>query len=206
VCVGEVRQASPRPRDRNHGAVLLSISPLCRVLNPWNLTHLVGAEVDAVDDPTAFDERRAAVPIQRIGHCDNGLQRIALLPTGRADISLARGNSNVVIENVGDRLGGQPRTIVTDLDQRRLRSGRHRNRDLRRDLHLLGGVDRVVEQFLQYDQRPERRVMTDLGGQLAFADKVEQPAGLEDNALEPGGLLAHNVIRRQSLATLPVAQ
>ena len=49
---------------------------------------------------------------------------------------------------------------------------------------LLAGVDRVVEQLLEDDDRPGLLRVADLGDQLLLGGEVEQPAGAEGRALE----------------------
>ena len=61
-----------------------------------------------------------ALAAEHVGHRQDGLQRIALASTRRADVRLARRNSDVVVDDAGDGLGRNAGTVVLDDDARRL--------------------------------------------------------------------------------------
>ena len=50
---------------------------------------VVDGEFDGVGDTMGFDDRPPLLAIERERHCKDGLQRIALSPSGRGDVGLA---------------------------------------------------------------------------------------------------------------------
>ena len=57
---------------------------------------------------------------EHVGHRQDGLQRVALAATSRADVGFARRDANVVVDDAGDGLGRNAGTVVLDDDARRL--------------------------------------------------------------------------------------
>jgi len=82
------------------------------VADPRLLADAVDGEDDVVRGAAADDVDRAAVAVERIGHRDDGFQRISLSAAGRADIGLTRRHSDAVIEDAGDSVGGDAGTVV----------------------------------------------------------------------------------------------
>jgi hypothetical protein len=101
---------------------------------------------------------------------------------GRRHISLATRNPAGVIEHTLDRFGRQSRTVVGDDDLATL--GRYFDADLRRDPGFFRRVQRVIDQFLEDDQRPVLDVVTGLRDQLFPAAELCEPRGFECDALQ----------------------
>ena len=146
------------------------------------LSDAVDTDLDGVPDTQRFDHGPAAPAIEHERHGDEGLQRVALLTSGRTDIRLAGRNPDAEVEHVLDHVGGQAGTVVLDGDPALV----DRDRDHRRDAGLLGGVDRVVEQFLQDHDRPRIAIVADLGDQLLLRGEIEETAGTKGRALKRG--------------------
>ena len=101
--------------------------------------------------PCADDLDDAALAVrEHEGHGDDGLQRIALRAARRRDIGFARRGAGREVEDRLDRPGRQARPVVGDRDAGVVDA----DRDLRRDAGFLAGVERVVEELLDDDQRP----------------------------------------------------
>ena len=95
-------------------------------------------------------------------------------------IGLAAGDSDREIQDAGDRLGRDARAIVGDDDL----PVADLDADHRRDAGFLGGVERVVDQFLENDERPLIGAVADLLDQLALGAEIEQAGRSERLALE----------------------
>ena len=82
-------------------------------------------------------------------------------------ISLATRNPAGVIEHALDRFGRESGTVVGEDDLATV--GPHFNADFGCDPGLFGGIQRVIDQFLEDDERPVLHVMAGLGNQLSQA-------------------------------------
>src|SRR5277367_2447908 len=108
-----------------------------------SLTDRVASVFVAVDQPLLVED---------VTHGEERLERVSLRASCRADIGLARRDSDAVVAYAANRFLGNSRTVV--LDRNRAASRRDRKNDSRRNVGLLGGVERVVEQFLDDDKWP----------------------------------------------------
>jgi hypothetical protein len=66
------------PAHRDAGAVLY-IRRHDLAQNPWFAAHLIHLEHDPVSPPLRFNHRGAVRAVERKGHRDDALQRVALL-------------------------------------------------------------------------------------------------------------------------------
>jgi hypothetical protein len=121
---------------------------------------------------SAFDQRLAALAGERETHRQDRLQRITLRTAGRTDIGFARADPNRIIDDVGDRPGGDAGSVVGDANC--TGGGIDADREGGCDLLLLAGVDRVIREFLQDYERPFGRRVPDLGGQFALPDESKR--------------------------------
>src|SRR5262249_38735511 len=83
----------------------------------------------------------ATVLIEHVGHRQDGLERVALSTARRRNISLPRRYPDVVVEHSFDGLRRNAGAVVLDDDVSVL----HGNRDDRRYLGLLAGVESVID-------------------------------------------------------------
>ena len=81
---------------------------------------------------------------------------------------------------VCDRLRRYAGAVVDDRD----RAGLDLHQDLRSDARLFTGVERIVDQLLEHDQRPRVRLMPGLRDQLLATAELEEPARAERRALQ----------------------
>jgi hypothetical protein len=119
------------------------------MVDDWHLSQLVDPKGDVVGDAAGRNHGHAPPAIEGERHCDQRLQCIALRPTRWTDIGLPRADPDRKIEETRNRLGRDTGTVIGDDDFGHF--GRDPDLDDRRDIHLLGGVERVVEQLLQDD-------------------------------------------------------
>ena len=146
------------------------------VLDPGLLGNAVEPDSDPVQDAARLDLDQPGLAVERERHGEDGLQRVALLAAGRADIGGATAGAAGKVERTLDRLGRDAGAVVADLDQL-LGDG---DLDPRRQLRLLGIVERVVGQLLDDDERPAFGRVADLARQLALAQEVERPRGTKN--------------------------
>src|SRR6516164_4143851 len=102
------------------------------------LPELVDAEGNLVTDLAGLDDARADPAVERRWHREDGLQRVALRATGRADVCFTRRRAAGVIEDIAHRVWRDPRPLIGDGDG--AGRGRHVDRDVRRGAHVLAGV------------------------------------------------------------------
>src|SRR5262249_1785485 len=86
-----------------------------------------------------------------------------------------------VVEDRQDSLGGEAACIVDDGDGAVLIDD---DLDLGRDLVLLAGIERIVEQLLDQHQRPLLYRVTGLVDQLLLAAELHQAGDAEGDARE----------------------
>ena len=141
------------------------------VLDPGLLGNAVEPDSDPVQDAARLDLHQPGLAVERERHGEDGLERVALLAAGRADIGGATAGAAGKVERTLNRLGRDAGSVVADLDQLRGNG----DLDPRRQLRLLGIVERVVGQFLNDDERPAFGRMADLARELTLAEEVERP-------------------------------
>src|SRR5262249_22630409 len=96
------------------------------------------------------------------------------------DVSLTTRNSNHEVEHAPDGLCRNAWPVVGDRDPGSVGG----DNDAGRDVGLFTGVDRIVDKFLQDDERPLRRAMPGLRDELFLARKVEQARRTERLSLK----------------------
>src|SRR5271170_1292772 len=120
------------------------------MLDPRFLAHRIGTKADAVNNAAALDYRfTASAARKRETHCTERFQRISLCASAWRSVGFARAGSGRIVEDIGDRLGRNARAIVSDGNPGLAGCGRDFDPDFGCDLRLLGGIERVVETFLQ---------------------------------------------------------
>ena len=122
-------------------------------------------------------------------HGADRFQRVALRAPGRAAVRLARRCPDRVIEHGADGFRRQAGAVVADRDL--AGRGRYLDHDFRRDAGLLAGVDRVVDQLLQDDERPVIGLVAGLRRQLLDGAEFEQPGGAERLAMQARWRCSH---------------
>ena len=147
------------------------------------VVDVIDTELDAVRDAAGLDDRHAGrvaalAPVEHVAHGQDGLQRVALRAAGRRDIGLAAGDPDRVVEDRLDGLGVDPVRVVLDDDPVLFDD----HRDVGRDLGLLAGVERVVDQLLGHDQWPVVDRVAGLVLQFALAAELHQPRDGEGDA------------------------
>src|SRR5262249_34566322 len=128
----------------------------CRI---WSTLNVISCQVRRLSitvSPRAPSRAKAMATIV--------LSALPCAPPGRRCIGFPRGNPHREVENAGDRLGRNARTVVGDGDG----AVGNLNLDGRSNTGLLGSVDRVINQLLEDHERPLIGAMTDLLRQLAF--------------------------------------
>src|SRR5262249_20671884 len=89
-------------------------------------------------------------------------------------------NADGEIDDLTDDVGCHTRPIVGYGDCRLV----HVNRYFGSNPSVLGGVESIVHQFLDYYQRPSLNGMPDLRRQFLLGEKIEQPAPAKGCAIE----------------------
>ena len=144
------------------------------------LPERVDRELDLVAETAGADLDPAGRAIEDERHRQDGLERIALGAAVRRHVRLAAGDAAREVEDVRDRLRRHAGAVVDHRDRARL----DLDHDLRGDARLLTGVERIVDQLLEHDQRPRVRLMPGLCHQLLATAELEQPARAERRALQ----------------------
>ena len=144
------------------------------------LPDRIDGELDPVPGAARTHIEDALVAIQDERHGNDGLERIALSAAVGGDIGLPARDAHGEVQDIGDRLRRDAGAVVGDGDP----GGVDPDGDLGPDLGLLAGVEGVVDQLLQHDQRPCVGLVPGLRDQLLPATEVQEPAGAERGALQ----------------------
>src|ERR1700693_5227306 len=104
-----------RPQQRDAGSVLY-MGVRAGVGEARLLADEISAHLDIVRYATRLDLDAALAAIEDKGHGDHGLERIALGPARRGDISFPRGNAHAEIEQGLNGFVGDAGAIVGDDD------------------------------------------------------------------------------------------
>ena len=154
--------------------------------DPRLVGYVIGPELDAMLDATGRDERHShrividvlALAVEHVAHGDEALQCVALRAASRRHVSFPAGHPDRVVENRLDGFGLDAAAVVLDGDRPVL----YGNRDDRRDLGFLTGIQRIVHQLLEHDQRPVIGRVTGLILQLALGAELHEPRDPEGHA------------------------
>jgi hypothetical protein len=165
---GQNRACSIWPADRRLDPVFYNRGASV-VGDARNPPDRIGIENDAMRDALAFDDSLAPLAVEGETHGEYRLQRVALRASGRADVGFARRRPRGVVDKPRDRLGSNAAT--GEIDDRDLVSG-YSDGDRGRDARLLGLVQRIVDQFLDNDDRPALHVVACQLDQLAPGGKL----------------------------------
>jgi hypothetical protein len=144
------------------------------------LPERVDRELDLVAKTAGADLDAPGLAIEDERHRQDGFERIALRAAVRCHVRLATGDAAREVEDVRDRLRRYARAIVDHRDRARL----DLRQDFRGDARLFTGVERIVEQLLEHDQRPRVRLMPGLCHQLLATAELEEPARAERRTLQ----------------------
>ena len=180
-------------------------SGLGLVVDHRRLPDLIDAEGRSHAACRTRRSRRDLLAVQGERHGQDGLQRVALGAAVRRHIRLAARDPAREVEDVGDGLRPGCRGRCRPPGSCR---GSTVHLDLRRDAGLLAGVERVVDQLLEDDQRPVVRLVPGLRHQLLATAELEQPAGAERRALQGADRRHHasSHTRQRSAARQRVAR
>src|SRR5271156_3099009 len=165
-----------------------------RVGDAWLVGYMIDREQNRMRDSPGLDYS----PTDRFGggcvtadlplliedetHGQDRLERVSLCASRWADIGLARRDSDGVVVNGVDRLLGNSRAVVLDRNRAALR--RDRELDNRRNAGLLARVERVIDCFLEDDERPVPDIVAGLVLQLAHAAELHETGDLKRDACQ----------------------
>jgi hypothetical protein len=145
------------------------------VLDHRLLADGIDGEDDLVTNAVRFDLDRAGLAVQDEWHRHQRLDGVTLRAAAGRDVGFTRTDTDAEIEDVADDVGRQAGAVVGDGDSRLVDT----DGDLRHGAGFLAGVERVVDQLLQDDQRPVTGLVTGLRDQLLATAEIEQPARLK---------------------------
>jgi hypothetical protein len=145
------------------------------VIDLRNLAQPVDAGLNLVQDAARVDLDRSLFAAQDVGHGHQGLEGVSLRAATGGNVGFAAGDSNAVVQDIGDGIRGDAGAVVGDGDPRLI----DLHSDGRGGSPILTGVNGVVHQFLDDDQRPHLRAVPDLGGKFLLAKEVHQSRGAE---------------------------
>jgi hypothetical protein len=145
----------------------------------------VDAERDLAQHTLTGDVHPTLLAVEYEGHGDDRLQRVALRAPVGGDVCLPRRHADGEVEQAIHDVRRDAGAVVRDRDRVRIDG----DRDLRRDALFLAGVQCVVDQLLDGDERPVLGAVAALERQLLLGDEVEQSAGRERRPLQT--LVAH---------------
>jgi hypothetical protein len=144
------------------------------------LPERVDRKLDLVAETAGADLDPAGLAIKDERHRQDGLERVALGAAVRRHIRFPAGDATREVEDVRDRVRWHAGAVVDHRDRARL----DLDRDLRGGACLFTGVERIVDQLLEHDQRPRVRLMPGLCHQLLATAELEEPTGTEGRALQ----------------------
>src|SRR5262245_8906331 len=115
---------------------------------------LLADTIDLEGDPVPFAMRRdldlPAFAVAHEGHGEDRLQRVTLGAPRRRDVGFPRARPGREVEDAPNRRGWNPWAVIPDRDSARV----DLNGDHGRYASFLGGIQGVVEQLLEDDERP----------------------------------------------------
>ena len=135
------------------------------------LRDTIDPERDLVPDAARDDLDHAFGTAERERHGDDRLYRVALLAAVRRDVSFAAGGAGREVEDRGDGLSRDAWPVVAHSNP----AAGDGHADHRRNASLLAGVERVVGQLLQDNERPVVGLVTGLSREFLLATELEQP-------------------------------
>ena len=163
-----------RPAHRHRGAGFYK-SLVLLLADDRLLADRIDGKGDLVTHAAGVDLDPAALAVEDERHRHQRLQRVALRAAVGRDVRLAGTDADAEVENVLDHLRRQPGAVVGDGDPVLVDA----DGDLRRGPGFLAGVEPVVDQLLEDDERPVLGLVPGLRDQLLAAAEIEQPAGAE---------------------------
>jgi hypothetical protein len=143
---------------------------------------VIHADADFVAYPLRadIDLPLLSVAAEDIADRPETLEGIAKLPPTGRDIIRFVGDADGVVQTLLQRGHGQPWAIVLHGQGVGLRI--LRDRDDRRLIRVFGGIEGIVDEFLEDGEPPAIRGHAELHRELAFGKKLERAAGGKDRS------------------------
>ena len=113
----------------------------------------------------------STLTVEHVAHGENSLERIALGAARRRNISLAAGDPDAVVEDRVDGVGFESAGVIRDCDRPRTDG----DVDHRGDFSFLRGIERIVYEFLEHDQRPIMDRVSGLILQFPLGAELHEP-------------------------------
>jgi hypothetical protein len=168
-----------RPAHR-HACAAFYISVAALVSDDRLLADRIDGKGDCVAHATGIDLDPAGLAVENERHRHQRIQCVALGTAVGRDIGFAGTDADAEIENILDHLRRQAGAVVADSDPVFIDADGDRGCDP----CLLAGVERVVDQLLEDDERPVVWLVTGLRDQFLAAAEIEQTARLKGGSLQ----------------------